>query len=183
MSSQWLSQILLQGLVSHELTAYLSIFNAFKLSELWPYYQKHVNQTILNSVTLKLCFTNIWGFCSNFVDYESCPELNSPGILGQCETNLDDSTDSGSFSVRGYLPLIRKDSSTHRYGLTVFVKKGLPFALELSLEDSAKSYLCFRLSLLHSVSYFFFLYQSPFSSFWTVFDSIWSNIDEVLSIY
>ena len=32
-------------LVSHELTAYLSIFN---LSKLWPYYQKHVNQIILN---------------------------------------------------------------------------------------------------------------------------------------
>ena len=36
--------------------------------------------------------------------------------------------------------------------------------------------------LLHSVSYFFFLYQSPSSSLCTVFDSISSNIDEVLSI-
>ena len=47
------SQKLLQGLVSHELTAYLSIFfNLFKLIELWPYYQKHVNQIILNRTTL-----------------------------------------------------------------------------------------------------------------------------------
>ena len=46
------SQKLLQGLVSHELTAYLSIFNQFKLNELWPYYQKHVNQIILNRTTL-----------------------------------------------------------------------------------------------------------------------------------
>ena len=29
---------LLQGLVSHELAAYLSTFNLFKLNELWPYY-------------------------------------------------------------------------------------------------------------------------------------------------
>ena len=42
--------------------------------------------------------------------------------------------------------------------------------------------LCFRLALLHSVSYFFFLYRSPSSSLCTVFDSISSNIDEVLSI-
>ena len=34
----------------------------------------------------------------------------------------------------------------------------------------------------HSVSYFFFLYQSPSSSLCMVFDSISSNIDEVLSI-
>ena len=27
-------------------------FNLFKLSELWPYYQKHVNQIILNHTTL-----------------------------------------------------------------------------------------------------------------------------------
>ena len=42
--------------------------------------------------------------------------------------------------------------------------------------------LCFWLALLHSVSYFFFLYRSPFSSLCTVFDSILSNLDEVLSI-
>ena len=37
----------------HELTAYLPIFNLFKLNELWPYYQKHVNQIILNCTTLE----------------------------------------------------------------------------------------------------------------------------------
>ena len=62
------------------------------------------------------------------------------------------------FSVRGYLPLIRKVSSTHMHVLAVYVKEGLPFARGLSLENSADSYLCFRLALLHSVSYFFFLY-------------------------
>ena len=39
-----------------------------------------------------------------------------------------------------------------------------------------------HLALLHSVSYFFSLYRSPSSSLCTVFDSISSNIDEVLSI-
>ena len=66
--------------------------------------------------------------------------------------------------------------------LAVYIKEGLPFARGLSLENSADSYLSFRLALLHSVSYFFFLYQSPSSSLCTVFDSISSNIDEVLSI-
>ena len=94
----------------------------------------------------------------NFIDCESCLESNSPGILSLCETNLDDSIDSGNFSERGYLPLIRKDSSTHMHGLAVYVKEGLPFAWDLSLENSADSYLCFQLALLHSVSYFFFIY-------------------------
>ena len=35
-----------------ELTACISIFNQFTLNELWPYYQKHVNQIILNCTTL-----------------------------------------------------------------------------------------------------------------------------------
>ena len=68
------------------------------------------------------------------------------------------------------------------HDLAVYVKEGLPFARDLSLENSADSYLCFRLALLHSVSYFFFLYRSPSSALCTVFDSISSNIDEVLSI-
>ena len=129
--------------------------------------------------SLKLSFTNTQGLCSNFVDREPFLESNSPDILALCETNLDDSIDSDNFSVRGHLPLIQKDSSTHMQGLAVYVKEGLPFAQDISLENSADSYLCFRLALLHSVSYFFFLYQSPFS-LCTVFDCISSNIDEVL---
>ena len=61
---------------------------------------------------LKLSFMNIRVLCLNFVDCKSFLESNSPDILALCETNLDDSIDSGNFSVRGYLPLIRKDSST-----------------------------------------------------------------------
>ena len=131
--------------------------------------------------SLKLSFTNIQDLRSNFVDCESFLESNSPDILALCETNLDDSIDSGNFSVRCYLPLIRKDSSIHMRGLAVYVKEGLPFARNLSLENSADSYLCFQLVLLHSMSYFFFLYRSPLS-LCTVFDSVSSNIDEVLLI-
>ena len=98
---------------------------------------------------------NIRGLRSNFIDCESFLEPNSPDIVALCETNLDDPIDSGNFSGRAYLPLIQKDSSTHMHGLTVYVKEGLPFAQDLSLENSADSYLCFRLALLHSVSYFF----------------------------
>ena len=99
-----------------------------------------------------------------------------------CETNLDDSIDSGNFSVRGYLPLIQKDCGTHMHGLTIHVKEGLPFAWHLSPENSANSYLCFRLALLHSMSYFFFLYQSLSLSLCMVFDSISYNINVVLLI-
>ena len=67
------------------------------------------------------------------------------------------------------------------HGLAVYVKERLPLPRDLFLENSADSYLCFQLALLHSVSYFFFLYQSPSSSLCMVFYSISSNIDEVLS--
>ena len=63
----------------------------------------------------------------------------TPDILALCETNLDDSIDSGNFSVTGYLPLIQKDSSTHIHCLAVYVKEGLPFAQDLSIENSADS--------------------------------------------
>ena len=67
---------------------------------------KSDNFESLNS--LKLSFMNIRGVYeySNFVACESFLELNSPDILDLCETNLDDSLESGNFSVRGYLPLI-----------------------------------------------------------------------------
>ena len=49
-------------------------------------------------------------------------------------------------------------------------------------KNSADSYLCFWLALRHSVSYFFYLYESPSLSLYMVFDSVSSNVDEVLSI-
>ena len=141
-------------------------------NELWPYYQKHLNQIILNPTTLSLefCWLQIFHW------------IKLSRHLALFESNLDDSIDSGNFSVRDYLPLIRKDSSTNMHVLTVYVKEGLPFAWDLSLENSPDSYLCFWLALLHSVSYCFFLYWLLSSSLCMVFDSISSNIDEVLSI-
>ena len=98
------------------------------------------------------------------------------------EINLDSLIDFSNFSGRGYLPLIEKDSTTHMHGQAVYVKEWLPFAWDLSLETSADTCLCFQLALLHSISYFFFLYRSVSSSLCVVFYSSSSNIDEVLSI-
>ena len=107
---------------------------------------------------------------------------NSPDILAQCETNLDDSIYSGNFSVRGFLPLIWKDLITHIHGLAVYVKEGLSFAQDLSQKtlqiltyvfdwlyftQCLTSFSCID-HLLHCYTYFF--------------DSISFNIDEVLSI-
>ena len=73
----------------------------------------------------------------NFVECESFFESNSPDIVALREANLGDSVDSSNFSVRGYLLLIWKNSSTNIHGLAVYVKEGLPFARDLSLENSA----------------------------------------------
>ena len=77
------------------------------------------NFKLYNSLKLNLTYTR--GLRSNSVKCESFLESNSHDILALCETNLDDSIDSGNFSVRDYIPLIRKDSITHMQGLAVFV--------------------------------------------------------------
>ena len=51
--------------------------------------------------SLKLSFTNFRGLRSNYVECESFLESNSPDMMALCETNLDDSIDSGNFSVTG----------------------------------------------------------------------------------
>ena len=71
--------------------------------------------------------------------------------------NLNGLVNSGNISVSSYLPLIQEDSVTHVHGLSVYVKKGLPFAWDLPLENFANS-LC------------------------TFIEAILSNVDEVLSI-
>ena len=100
---------------------------------------------------------NIRGLCSNF-NCEFFLESNSPDILAVYETYWDDSIDSANFYVAGYFNLIQKDSTIHIHGLAFYVKQGLLFAWDLSLENSADSYLFLRLPLFYSVSYFFILY-------------------------
>ena len=119
--------------------------------------------------SLKLSFTNIRGLHSNFVDSEPFLESNSPDILALCETDLDDSIDSGNFFMRGCLPLIRKDSGTHMHGLAVYVQEGLPFARDLSLENSVDSYFLFSTGftslsvfLLFPLSITFFVFVHGF---------------------
>ena len=88
-------------------------------NELWPYYQKHVNQITLSCAILKTLALRIF---QTFVQIFLIANLSlnqTPDILPVCETNLDDSIDSGNVFVRGYLRLIRKDSNTHMHGLTV----------------------------------------------------------------
>ena len=94
----------------------------------WPYYQKDVNQINLNHNTLKLSFTNIRGLGSNFIEQSLLTFL-----LYMRQTRLTQLI--LAISLRGYLPLIRKDSATHMHDLAVYVKEGLPFARDISLES------------------------------------------------
>ena len=65
--------------------------------------------------------------------------IHSPDILALCEINMEDSIDSGNLSVRGYLPLIRKESTTYMHDLEVYMEEGLLFAQVLSIENSVDS--------------------------------------------
>ena len=130
--------------------------------------------------SIKLSFTNIRGLRLNFVDCESFLESNSPDILALCETNLDDSIDSGNFSMRGYLPLIRKDSNTHAWSRSLCERR-TPFCTGRISRKLCRFLLMFSTGFISLSVLLLFLYRSPSSSLCTVFDSITSNIDEVLS--
>ena len=95
------------------------------------------------------------------------------------ETNLDNSIDSGNFSVRGYLPLIWNNSITHVHGLAVYMKEGLLFA-----RDSKK--LCgFVLMFSTGFTSLIVLLIFPLSITFVFMHGLRflsSNVDEVLSI-
>ena len=75
MSSQWGSQKLLQGLVSHELTVYISVFNKFLSQWIMAISLRGCKSNNFEPHnSLKLSFTNIWGLHSNFVECESSIE-------------------------------------------------------------------------------------------------------------
>ena len=178
MSFYWGSKKLLQS-VFNELTVCFFVFNFFLTQCIIAILSKRCKLDNFKPLSsLKSSFMNIQGLHSNYIECNSFLESSTPNIFILCETNSDDSIDSGNISVRGYLPLIEKDYITHMHGLVVNINEGLPFARDLSLVNS-DSYLHFQLALLHSDSYFFPLYRSSSLSLCTVFHAIVSSIDEV----
>ena len=81
-----------------------------------------------SQISVKVRFSNIQGFCSSFFTCEPFLESSCPDNLALCETYLGDPIGYSNFSVRGYLPLIQKDSFIHMYGLTVYVKERIAFS-------------------------------------------------------
>ena len=119
-SFQWGSQKLLQGFVSHELTVQLSVFDLFLTQSIMAILSKGCKPDNFEShYPLKLNFTNIRGLCLNFVDCQSF--LDQTLLTFLLYGRLGWSIDSGNFSVRGYLPLIRKDSTTLIYMVLQFI--------------------------------------------------------------
>ena len=132
--------------------------------------------------SLKLSSTDIWGLPSNFVECESFLESNSPCIFVLCETNLDDSLDSGKFSE----------------GFSSFNLKRFYYSYTWScfLCKRRTSFYCTGINS-RKLCWFLLLFSTGFTSFgvfssssstnhflhhYAVFDSISSNIDEFLSI-
>ena len=115
------------------------------LSQTWPLTLR-IQEYVISGCTVPLDSKEIKLGSS---DQETSPSAgkNITVVLSAMFTN---------FSVKGYLPLIQKDFCNHMHGLAVYVKERLPFVSDLSLENSADSSLCFRLALLHSMSYSFF---------------------------
>ena len=77
------------------------------------------------------------------MECESFLEPNPPNILGLCKTNLDDSIDSGNFSVRAYLPLIQKDCYSYAWSCSLCEYR-LPLACipVVLLKNSEPELLC-----------------------------------------
>ena len=85
MSSQCGSKKLLQGLVSHELKAYLSVYNLFLTQWILAILSKRCKPNNFEPHnSLKLSFRNTRGLCSNFVECDSFLESISPDILALC---------------------------------------------------------------------------------------------------
>ena len=183
MSSQWDSKKLLQRLVSHELTAYLSVFNLLLTQWIMVILSKgYKPDNFEPQNSLKLSFTNFWGLCSNSVEYESFLESDSPAVLTLCETKLGWLNWFWQFLCEGWFFFnLQKINYLYAWSCSL-TESGTSFCSGLISRKLCGLLLMFSLVLHHSVSYFFFPYLSLSSLLCSVFDSISSNIDEVLSV-
>ena len=92
MSSQRVPQKLLQGLASHKLKAYLSVFEVLLTQQIMAIFQKNMNKNFESHNSIKISFTNVQGLHLNFAESESFLESNSLNTIALCEANFNDLT-------------------------------------------------------------------------------------------
>ena len=123
-----------------------------------------------------VCYTNVRGLRGNFTDLEAFMHKNKPDIFALCETNLHDNTQDC---------LATCQSIARTLGIcmvSVCMPRAIFQLLANLLEEDNESYMCFRLALLHSTTYIFFLYRLPSSSC-SVVEAVSSNIDKALILH
>ena len=101
------------------------------------------NQSLCSLIKFRLILIILWikvSWCSGFISGK-----------------LDVWIRSSNFTVRDYVPLIWKDCVTHMYGFVFYMKEGLPFARNLSLEK-LRNLICFFNWLCFSDCLTFFHY-------------------------
>ena len=133
----------------HPFTAYVSDFTSISNSLKLLHYQAGGNQMTLNHTAL---FSLVLAIAEVF-NLILMVKTNSSNIFTLCKTELENPINSCNFYQRGYLPSIQM-ASAHMYDLAIYEKEKLPFAHDLSLENSGDFYLSFNLVLLQSVSSF-----------------------------
>ena len=145
-----------------------------------PNLKKRAPKKSNHKTSFDIAYTNIRGLRTNFVYVE--PYLNSkkPDMLALCETNLNPEISEKEFDIPGYCSLSVKQR--HMHGLAVYIKEGIPCARDPSFESSDQPFMCFRMALLHSTSFIFFLYR-PHQDNLECINSISENIDKVLCSY
>ena len=76
--------------------------------------------------------------------------------------------EGSSFNAKGF---------GYSYAWSCSLREGRTFFCMVPISRKLSSFLLMSLALLHSVSYFFFLYRSPSLSLCTIYDTISSNIN------
>ena len=137
------------------------ILSYFWLNEWWPYYQKDVNQVTLNHTTLFNLAVQILSNVNLFLN--QTPNILLWDKLGWLKWFWQ-------FLIKGLSSFDPKGLLINKHGLAVYVKERIPFARDLSLENSADPYLCFQLASLQSsvlllfpLSITFFIFIHSFS--------------------
>ena len=142
----------------------------------WPYHQKNVNQITLNHTTLwNIALPIFEVFFQILLECESFLESNSWHFcfiwekLGWLNWSCNFSAGLSSFNPKELCCSYPWSSS---------LCEGRASICTVLISRKICRFLLMFLTGFSSVSYFFFLYRSSSLSLCTVFDAIWSKIDE-----
>ena len=140
-----------------------------------------IPSSIMNDKSMSIVHLNIRSLRNKLNDVGNYVKNNAVDIFALSETWIDNTINSSSIDMPGYI-LERRDRNSHGGGVACYLKQNVPYLRRKDLENNDIEIMWLEIKSKNQIPLFVgVIYRKPDSPFSTFYNSLESNLEQVFS--